>query len=225
MGKRNSCHTLTVELLGQFRAEFPQASVSKQVLSAKQVIWKSFLVWWRWTSLSQKGFALSLVLKVTVFGTWKWPIEQWAHDELHFGIPVEQNNPSHLKETRLITVHDNVLLQFTAARLITIYDNVQGFLCNNEFTAGHFIQLFSKLWPNFSPFRATFVSGIEIWSKRTSLKNMASCSGFHCITLKINQQKNVNCHIYFLMLMFAFRLNKLERCTLWKVFDNGFKGG
>ena len=137
----------------------------KARLSAKQVIWKSFLVWWRWTSLSQKGFALSLVLKVTVFGTWKWPIEQWAHDELHFGIPVEQNNPSHLKETRLITVHDNVLLQFTAARLITIYDNVQGFLCNNEFTAGHFIQLFSKLWPNFSPFRATFVSGIEIWSK------------------------------------------------------------
>ena len=40
----------------------------------------------------------SLVLKVTVFGTWKWPIEQWAHDVLHCGIPVEQNNPGYLKE-------------------------------------------------------------------------------------------------------------------------------
>ena len=48
------------------------------------------------------------------------------------GVPVEQNNPGYLKEflvnncsfSRLITKHDNVLLQFTTARLITIYDSV-----------------------------------------------------------------------------------------------------
>ena len=52
-----------------------------------------YLFWWKWNSLSQKGFVLNLVLKVTVFGTCKWPIEQWAHDELPGGIHVEQNNP------------------------------------------------------------------------------------------------------------------------------------
>ena len=62
----------------------------------------------------------------------KWPIEQRAHYELHCGIPVEQNNPGYLKEflvnywsfSRLITKHDNVILQFTTARLITIDDKV-----------------------------------------------------------------------------------------------------
>ena len=102
----------------------------------------AFLFWWRCNSLQQNGFALIFLLKVTVFGTWTWPIEQWAHDELHCGIPVKQNNSgpgfpgtapwSYLKEflvnncsfSRLITKHDDVLLQFTTARLITIYDNV-----------------------------------------------------------------------------------------------------
>ena len=52
----------------------------------KQSKWyeNDFSFWWRWNLLSHKGFALSLVLKVTVFGTWKCPIEQWAH-ELHCG--------------------------------------------------------------------------------------------------------------------------------------------
>ena len=59
----------------------------------------------------------------------------WAHDELHCGVPsVEQNNSGlYLKEflvnycslSRLITQHDNLLLQFTRARLITIYYNFQ----------------------------------------------------------------------------------------------------
>ena len=82
--------------------------------------------------LSQRDFALSLVLKDTVFGTWKRPIEQWTHDELYCGIPVEQNNPGYLREflvnscsfSRLIAKHDNVLLKFTRARLITIYDSL-----------------------------------------------------------------------------------------------------
>ena len=99
----------------------------------KQSKWyeNDFLFWWRWNLLSHKGFALSLVLKVTVFGTWKCPIEQWAH-ELHCGIPVEQNNPGYLKEflvnyclfSRIIIKHDNVLLQFTTVQLITIYDSL-----------------------------------------------------------------------------------------------------
>ena len=47
--------------------------------------------------------------------------------------PVEKNSPGYPKiellvnycsSSRLITNHDNVLLQFTTARLITIYDNV-----------------------------------------------------------------------------------------------------
>ena len=99
----------------------------------KQRKWyeNDFLFWWRWNLLSLKGFALSLVLKVTVFGTWKCPIEQWAH-ELHCGIPVEQNNPGYLKEflvnyclfSRIIIKHDNVLLQFTTVQHITIYDSL-----------------------------------------------------------------------------------------------------
>ena len=36
-----------------------------------------------------KKVALGLVLKVAVFGTWKWPIEQRAYDELHCRILVE----------------------------------------------------------------------------------------------------------------------------------------
>ena len=80
-----------------------------------------------------KKVALALVLKVAVFGTWKWPIEQRAYDELHCRILVEKNNPGYPKieflvnycsSSRLITNHNNVLLQFTTARLITIYDNV-----------------------------------------------------------------------------------------------------
>ena len=99
----------------------------------KQSKWyeNDFSFWWRWNLLSHKGFALSLVLKVTVFETWKCPIEQWAH-ELHCGIPVEQNNPGYLKEflvnyclfSRIIIKHDNVLLQFTTVQLITIYDSL-----------------------------------------------------------------------------------------------------
>ena len=64
-----------------------------------------------------EGFALSLVLKVTVFGTWKWPIEQWGHDDLHFGIPVEQNNSGSLRSCWWIIVHFQELLQN-----ITIHD-------------------------------------------------------------------------------------------------------
>ena len=116
MGKRNSCHPVTVEWLGHFRVS--PSLCFKERLNAKQVKWK--------------GFALGLVMKVAVFGTCKWPIEQWAHDELNCGIPVEQNNPGYLKEflvhnfsfSRLISKYDNVFLQFTTARLITIYDNV-----------------------------------------------------------------------------------------------------
>ena len=116
MGKRNSCHPVTVEWLGHFRVS--PSLCFKARLNAKQVNWK--------------GFALGLVMKVTVFGTWKWPIEQWAYDELHCGIHVEQNSPGYLKEflvnnfsfSRLISKYDNVFLQFTTARLITIYDNM-----------------------------------------------------------------------------------------------------
>ena len=115
MGKRNSCHPVTVEWLGHFRVS--PSLCFKERLNAKQVKWK--------------GFALGLVMKVAVFGTCKWPIEQWAHDELNCGIPVEQNNPGYLKEflvhnfsfSRLISKYGNVFLQFTTARLITIYDN------------------------------------------------------------------------------------------------------
>ena len=38
-----------------------------------------------------KGVPTPPGLKVMVFETWKWPIEQWAHDELHCGIPVDQS--------------------------------------------------------------------------------------------------------------------------------------
>ena len=106
MGKRNSCHLVTVEWLGHFRVS--PSLCFKARLNAKQVKWK--------------GFALGLL----VFGTCKWPIEQWAHDEVNCGIPVEQNNPGYLKEflvnnvsfSRLISKYDNVFLQFTTARLI-----------------------------------------------------------------------------------------------------------
>ena len=133
MGKRNSCHPVTVEWLGHFQVS--PSLCFKARLSAKQVIWKSFLVWWRWTSLSQKGFALSLVLKVTVFGTWKRPIEQWAHDEPHFGIPVEQNNSGSVRRSwsiivhfqdlsQNITIHDSSAYNNLRQRVITIYDSL-----------------------------------------------------------------------------------------------------
>ena len=103
-------------------------------ISAKQVIWKCIFILMRMKLIITKRLnALSLVLKVTVFGTWKpayWAMSSWWAT---LWVPgVEQNNPGYLKEflvnycslSRLITKHDNVLLQFTRARLITIYDNV-----------------------------------------------------------------------------------------------------
>ena len=130
MGKRNSCHPGKVEWLGQFRV-YPSLCF-KARLSAKQVIWKRVFILMKMRHYHKK-VALGLVLKVTVFGTRKWPIEQWAYDELHCGIVVEKNNPGYLKMEflvnycsfwRLITNHDNVLLQFTTARIIKIDDNV-----------------------------------------------------------------------------------------------------
>ena len=42
------------------------------------------------TPYHKKGFALSLVLEVIVFGTWKCETtEPWTHDELHCRILVE----------------------------------------------------------------------------------------------------------------------------------------
>ena len=103
-------------------------------ISAKQVIWKCIFILMRMKLIITKRLnALTLVLKVTVFGTWKpayWAMSSWWAT---LWVPgVEQNNPGYLKEflvnycslSRLITKHDNVLLQFTRARLITIYDNV-----------------------------------------------------------------------------------------------------
>ena len=136
MRRRNSCHPVTVELLGHFRVS--PSLCFKASVSAKQVIWKRVFILMKMKLIITKRLLLGhgLVLKVAVFGTWKWPIEQWAYDELHYivhGILVEKNNPGYPKMeflvnycsfSRLITNHDNVLLQFTTARLITIYDNV-----------------------------------------------------------------------------------------------------
>ena len=130
MGKRNSCYPVTVEWLGHFRVS-PSLCFTAR-LSAKQVIWKWFFYSYEDETRYHKIFALRCVLKVAVFETWKWPTEQWAHNELHCWVPVEQNNPCYLKDflvnncsfSTLITKHDNVLLQFTTARVITIYDNV-----------------------------------------------------------------------------------------------------
>ena len=86
-----------------------------------------FLFWWGWNSLSQKGFALSLVLNGAVFGIWKWAIEQWAHDEGFLSkrtILKMEFLENYCSFSRLISKQDNVLLEFTTARLIAIYDSV-----------------------------------------------------------------------------------------------------
>ena len=75
MGKRNSFHRVTVRVARPFQS-FPKPlfqSKAKCKASDMEIIFYSDE---DENSLSQKGFALSLVLKVTVFGTWKWPIEQ-----------------------------------------------------------------------------------------------------------------------------------------------------
>ena len=75
MGKGNSFHPVTVQVARPFQS-FPKPlfqSKAKCKASDMKIIFNSDEYE---NSLSQKGFALSLVLKVTVFGTWKWPIEQ-----------------------------------------------------------------------------------------------------------------------------------------------------
>ena len=69
------------------------------------------------------------------FGTWKWPIEQWGHDELHLGIPIEQNNSGSLRSSwwiivhfqellQNITIHDSSAYYNLRQRVITIYDSL-----------------------------------------------------------------------------------------------------
>ena len=60
--------------IGHFRV--PKNLTFKARLSAKPLIWKWFLIIYdaNKTHFHNKGFALSLVLKVRVFGTRKWPI-------------------------------------------------------------------------------------------------------------------------------------------------------
>ena len=89
-----------------------------------------------------KKVALGLVLKVAVFGTWQWPIEHRAYDELHCGILVEKNNPGYPKIDFLvnycsfsrlgyykprqcvITIHDSSAYHNLRQHVITIYDSL-----------------------------------------------------------------------------------------------------
>ena len=87
------------------------------------------------TFYSDEGETHYHKLEGFAFGTWKWPIEQWGHDELHFGIPVEQNNSGSLRSSWWIVVHFQELLQNITVhdssayynlrqRVITIYDSL-----------------------------------------------------------------------------------------------------
>ena len=66
--------------IGQFR--IAQASVSKRDWVRSHWNENHFSFSFKWNSLSQKGFALNLVLKMRGFGTRKWPIghETWRNN-------------------------------------------------------------------------------------------------------------------------------------------------
>ena len=123
MGKRNSCHPATVEWLGHFRVN--PSLCFKARLSAKQMIWNMiFLFWWRWNSLSQKGFAFMMSCIVGFLSN-----RTRVLGELLF-IFKTYYKILQFTTARLITIYDNVLLQFTIAWLlqfsttvITIYDD------------------------------------------------------------------------------------------------------
>ena len=122
MEKRNSCHPVTVEWLGHIREFRVSPRLCFKVrLSAKQVKWKWFYILMKMNFISTK----SLVLKVTVFETWKWPIEQWAHDVPHYGILVEQNNPAgYLKEFLVNSFFIFKAYYNLRQRVITICDSL-----------------------------------------------------------------------------------------------------
>ena len=130
MGKRNSCHPLAVELLGHFRV-FPSLCF-KARLSAKQVIWKSFFKsdenelhyhkkvlllasFWklRFLELGSGRLSNELMMNCIVgFLSNRTILFIWSKGVNNCSKPI------------LITIHDNVLLQFKTARLITIYDSL-----------------------------------------------------------------------------------------------------
>ena len=134
MGRRNSCHPVTVELLGHFRVS--PSLCFKASVSAKQVIWKRVFILMKMKLIITKRLLLASFWKLRFLELGSGLLS----NELMMSciilcmgflskrtILVIQRWSSwwiivHFQD--LFTNHDNVLLQFTTARLITIYDNV-----------------------------------------------------------------------------------------------------
>ena len=58
--------------IGHFNSEMPQASVLKRG-QVQNLSYEIFFIIMQKTHFHKKGFALGLVLRVSVFGTRKWP--------------------------------------------------------------------------------------------------------------------------------------------------------
>ena len=131
MGKRNSCHPVTVEWLGHFCVN--PSLCFKARLSAKQVIW---IFWWRWNSLSQTWRFCSKP-RFEIYGFWNLEVAHWAmrswwpafwdscgteqfwFSESCWWIIV------HFQELlQNITIHDRSAYYNLRKRVITIYDSL-----------------------------------------------------------------------------------------------------
>ena len=118
MGKRNSCHPVTVEWLGHFRVN--PSLCFKARLSAKQVIWIRFFI-------LMKVKLIITNLKVLLLELGSGPLRNEVMMNCILGFLSNRTIlvlEGVLGELLFIFKNYYKILQFTTARLITSYDNV-----------------------------------------------------------------------------------------------------